>query len=186
MSAFEQAKETVEEVSEITTGVAQVVVDQEAMEKEMAKQKKREEIIARVAAMKAAMEAEAVATALASAAAQAADAPVSEAKVEADVDAVPAAAVTKQDKNAIKKKNKEKAMLYKAMFMESAEETGLGEGDYAPAPEIFDKVRVGHTKGKTGVSDFTKGKCAFVRPCTVGWKSQNQPVQRAAGNRTPL
>ena len=52
--------------------------------------------------------------------------------------------------------------------------------------DMKDKVRVGGPKGKTGSSDFTRGKCAFTRPCTVGWKSQNQPLMRGGGNRTPL
>ena len=52
--------------------------------------------------------------------------------------------------------------------------------------DFKDMVRVGGPKGSTGSRDFTKGKCAFTRPCTVGWMSQNQPLQRGAGNRTPL
>ena len=55
-----------------------------------------------------------------------------------------------------------------------------------PVPEIYAKFRVGGRKGKTGATDFTRGKCQFKRPCTVGWKSQNQPVSRNKGNRTPL
>jgi hypothetical protein len=53
--------------------------------------------------------------------------------------------------------------------------------------DFADKFRAGAgAKGKTGSTDFTRGKNAFVRPCTVGWKSQNQPLQRGGGNRTPL
>jgi hypothetical protein len=52
--------------------------------------------------------------------------------------------------------------------------------------DFKDKFRAGGgAKGKTGSTDFTKGKSAFVRPCTVGWKSQNQPLMRGGGNRTP-
>jgi hypothetical protein len=54
------------------------------------------------------------------------------------------------------------------------------------AKDFKDKVRAGAgAKGKTGSTDFTRGKNAFVRPCTVGWKSQNQPLARGGGNRTP-
>jgi hypothetical protein len=49
------------------------------------------------------------------------------------------------------------------------------------------KVRAGGgAKGKEGSSDFTRGKSQFARPCTVGWKSQNQPLRKGGGNRTPL
>ena len=48
------------------------------------------------------------------------------------------------------------------------------------------QFRVGGSKGKEGRADHTAGKKAFKRPCTVGWKSQNQPIQRGGGNRTPL
>ena len=52
--------------------------------------------------------------------------------------------------------------------------------------DFKDKSRAGGgAKGKTGSTDFTKGKNAFVRPCTVGWKSQNQPLMKGGGNRTP-
>jgi hypothetical protein len=54
------------------------------------------------------------------------------------------------------------------------------------AKDFKDKVRAGAgAKGKTGSTDFTRGKNAFVRPCTVGWKSQNQPLARGGGPRTP-
>jgi len=52
--------------------------------------------------------------------------------------------------------------------------------------DLKSHVRVGGVKGRTGNTDFTAGKRAFVRPCTVGWKSQNQPLQRGGGNRRPL
>tara|TARA_Y100000816_G_scaffold198754_1_gene145593 strand:- start:1925 stop:2185 length:261 start_codon:yes stop_codon:yes gene_type:complete len=52
--------------------------------------------------------------------------------------------------------------------------------------DLKDKVRTGGAKGKQGSADFTKGKKQFARPCTVGWKSQNQPLKRGGGNRTPL
>jgi hypothetical protein len=52
--------------------------------------------------------------------------------------------------------------------------------------DFKDKVRAGAgAKGRTGSTDFTRGKNAFVRPCTVGWKSQNQPLMRGGGPRTP-
>jgi hypothetical protein len=52
--------------------------------------------------------------------------------------------------------------------------------------DFKNKVRTNGAKGKEGSSDFTRGKSAFARPCTVGWKSQNQPLQKGGGNRTPL
>jgi hypothetical protein len=51
--------------------------------------------------------------------------------------------------------------------------------------DFKNKFRCGGSKGKTGSTDFTRGKNAFVRPCTVGWKSQNQPLMKGGGNRTP-
>jgi hypothetical protein len=54
------------------------------------------------------------------------------------------------------------------------------------AKDFKDVFRAGGgAKGKTGSTDFTRGKNAFVRPCTVGWKSQNQPPARGGGKRTP-
>jgi len=47
------------------------------------------------------------------------------------------------------------------------------------------QVRVGGSKGSTGKQDHTTGKCQFARPCTVGWKSQNQPLKGGGGGRTP-
>lgn len=48
------------------------------------------------------------------------------------------------------------------------------------------QIRVGGSKGKEGRADHTAGKKAFKRPCTVGWKSQNQPLRKGGGNKTPL
>lgn len=48
------------------------------------------------------------------------------------------------------------------------------------------QIRTGGAKGRTGGMDHTKGKAKFTRPCTVGWRSQNQPIRRGGGNRTPL
>jgi hypothetical protein len=78
---------------------------------------------------------------------------------------------------------KERALLYKLMF--ETESDGKDYSETVVAPDIPTKARAGGKKGRTGASDFTKGKCAFVRPCTVGWKSQNQPLSRGGGNRTP-
>lgn len=88
-------------------------------------------------------------------------------------------------KNDAKARNKEKALLYKMMFDPDNSSTENYTG-LVTNPEIYEKVRVGGSKGRTGSSDFTKGKCAFVRPCTVGWKSQTQPTSKGGGNRTPL
>lgn len=52
--------------------------------------------------------------------------------------------------------------------------------------DLKDKTRIGGSKGKQGNSDFTKGKKQFSRPCTVGWKPQQQPLMRGGGNKTPL
>ena len=51
--------------------------------------------------------------------------------------------------------------------------------------KILNQVNIGSCKGKTGVSDHTKRKTAFGRPCTVGLKSQNQPLVKLS-SRTPL
>jgi hypothetical protein len=197
MSAFEEKADV---IKEITAKIAEVVVapqetEQAQIEKELAKQKKREEIAAKVAAMKAAMAAQAEAAATAAPVA----APASESKEaprEASAESgltvpTPTTATTKADKSAIKKKNLEKAKLYEAMFMDAPKHEDV-EGRWKPSADsqygadIQQSFRVSHTKGKTGASDFTKGKCAFVRPCTVGWRSQNQPVSKGGGNRTPL
>ncbi len=204
MSAFEEKAVSPGDIQEVTAKIAEVVIapqemDQAQIEKELAKQKKREEIAAKVAAMKAAMAAQAEAAASAGAASTPAAAAVSESKEaprEASSDSglsapTSTAATSKTDKLAIKKKNLEKAKLYEAMFMDAPKQDDM-EGSWKPSAEsqygadIQQSFRVSHTKGKTGASDFTKGKCAFVRPCTVGWRSQNQPVSKGGGNRTPL
>jgi hypothetical protein len=191
MSAFE---EKAVDIQEVTAKIAEVAVspqemDQAQIEKELAKQKKREEIAAKVAAMKAAMAAQAEAAPVAAPASESKEAPR-----EAGAESGPAAptstaTTTKADKSAIKKKNLEKAKLYEAMFLDAPKQDDVewkptAESQYGA--DIQQSFRVGHTKGKTGASDFTKGKCAFVRPCTVGWRSQNQPVSKGGGNRTPL
>ena len=51
--------------------------------------------------------------------------------------------------------------------------------------EKMNQTAVGGAKGKEGRADHTAGKNKFVRPCTVGWKSQNQPLARGGGGRTP-
>ena len=97
-------------------------------------------------------------------------------------------------------KRQEKAMLAKLMFdggdldttsnlnvsngtvNESAVNSNASQG----ARRDFKQIRVGGAKGKEGRADQTRGKMAFKRPCTVGWKSQNQPLMRGGGNRTPL
>lgn len=68
----------------------------------------------------------------------------------------------------------------------------LGKGVYTgkgysknPNSKCHKQVRVGGSKGKEGRSDHTAGKKAFKRPCTTSCKSQNQPIQRGGGNRTP-
>jgi hypothetical protein len=88
---------------------------------------------------------------------------------------------------AAKNKQKERAMLAKMMFESDASDEAdfSSNNPFMQTPENFEKVRIGG-KGRTGASDFTKGKCAFTRPCTVGWKSQNQPLSGKGGNRTPL
>jgi hypothetical protein len=96
----------------------------------------------------------------------------------------------RKEKNEAKEKiniqNAEKKLLYEQMFP-----SGPAVG-YANDPlmslskaDFLDKARVGGPKGKEGSADFTRGKCAFARPCTVGWKSQNQPLSGGGGRRTP-
>jgi hypothetical protein len=95
--------------------------------------------------------------------------------------------ISKQElKDKIKQKNKEKALLHKMMFDSSsgANDDVINSSSISTG-ETYVKVSVSG-KGRTGTSDFTKGKCCFARPCTVGWKSQNQPLGKGAGNRTPL
>eukprot|EP00519_Triparma_laevis_P015304 CAMPEP_0182491410 /NCGR_PEP_ID=MMETSP1321-20130603/869_1 /TAXON_ID=91990 /ORGANISM="Bolidomonas sp., Strain RCC1657" /LENGTH=156 /DNA_ID=CAMNT_0024693691 /DNA_START=61 /DNA_END=528 /DNA_ORIENTATION=+ len=90
----------------------------------------------------------------------------------------------------LEKKRAENAALAKAMFAGGEEEI---EGPaYDPFAAKFEKPRekmnqttTGGSKGKEGNADHTTGKCKFARPCTVGWKSQNQPLQRGGGGRTP-
>lgn len=91
----------------------------------------------------------------------------------------------------------EKRLVEKLMFG-SAEETTKSNGKLISINQLSNAdfknvVRVGGSKGKESCSDFTAGKTAFVRPCTVGWKSQQQPQRRAQGGgnskggaRTPL
>jgi hypothetical protein len=95
----------------------------------------------------------------------------------------------KELKQKIAQKNKANALLQKMMF-DSGPDTGsdIGAGTNNTSSctsEKYAKISVSG-KGRTGTSDFTKGKCCFARPCTVGWKSQNQPLGKGAGNRTPL
>ena len=95
--------------------------------------------------------------------------------------------ISKQElKDKIKQKNKEKALLHKMMFDTTGNVSdGIVNSSSTCTSETYVKVSVSG-KGRTGTSDFTKGKCCFARPCTVGWKSQNQPLGKGAGNRTPL
>ena len=93
----------------------------------------------------------------------------------------------KELKEKVKQKNKEKALLQKMMY-DSGPDTSsgtIGNGSSTSTSETYVKVSVSG-KGRTGTSDFTRGKSCFARPCTVGWKSQNQPLGKGAGNRTPL
>jgi hypothetical protein len=89
-------------------------------------------------------------------------------------------------------KEDELKMLHELKFSTSHTAHNVPEPDAIPASakvdnkDFKDKFRAGGgAKGKTGSTDFTRGKNAFVRPCTVGWKSQNQPLARGGGNRTP-
>jgi len=92
----------------------------------------------------------------------------------------------KELKDKIKQKNKEKALLQKMMFTDSSESSTVQHNSSSTCTgETYVKVSVSG-KGRTGTSDFTRGKSCFARPCTVGWKSQNQPLGKGAGNRTPL
>lgn len=89
-------------------------------------------------------------------------------------------------KNKIKQKNKEKALLQKMMFDTGSDSVNNSDNVSSTCTsETYAKVSVSG-KGRTGTSDFTRGKSCFARPCTVGWKSQNQPLGKGAGNRTPL
>ena len=67
-----------------------------------------------------------------------------------------------------------------------AAQNSLPASSRLDSKDFKDKVRAGAgAKGRTGSTDFTRGKNAFVRPCTVGWKSQNQPLMKGGGPRTP-
>ena len=95
-------------------------------------------------------------------------------------------------------KREEKAMLAKLMFdggqdvMDGSQTATIGQnnsnltGSNTHNRREQKQIRVGGAKGKEGRADQTRGKMAFKRPCTVGWKSQNQPLMRGGGNRTPL
>ncbi len=78
----------------------------------------------------------------------------------------------------------EKSKLYELMFGDKEEEVSCHEE--TKQKKEFKQFRVGGAKGKEGRADHTRGKSAFKRPCTVGWKSQNQPLMKGGGNRTPL
>mmetsp|Transcript_5316 Transcript_5316/g.6825 ORF Transcript_5316/g.6825 Transcript_5316/m.6825 type:complete len:115 (+) Transcript_5316:121-465(+) len=71
-------------------------------------------------------------------------------------------------------------------LMFADQERGKGYYEETQKKKDFKQIRVGGAKGKEGRADHTRGKSAFKRPCTVGWKSQNQPLQKGGGNRTPL
>jgi hypothetical protein len=79
----------------------------------------------------------------------------------------------------------EQVKLYSIMFGEEEEEEEIFHEE-TQKKEDFKQTRVNGAKGKEGRSDHTRGKSAFKRPCTVGWKSQNQPLSKGGGNRTPL
>lgn len=87
-------------------------------------------------------------------------------------------------KAAIKIKKQERMLLCKLMF-DNSEDGTSNTGSAVKEKELFDRVRISGT-GRTGSSDYTRGKSCFARPCTVGWKSQNQPIQKKGGGRTPL
>jgi hypothetical protein len=79
----------------------------------------------------------------------------------------------------------EQVKMYSLLFGEGEEEEELTYEE-TQKKEDFKQTRVKGAKGKEGSSDHTRGKSAFKRPCTVGWKSQNQPLSKGGGNRTPL
>jgi hypothetical protein len=79
----------------------------------------------------------------------------------------------------------EKSKLFALMFADG-EEGGEISHEETQRKKDFKQIRVGGAKGKEGRADHTRGKSAFKRPCTVGWKSQNQPLMKGGGNRTPL
>jgi hypothetical protein len=88
----------------------------------------------------------------------------------------------------VKIKNKERLQLTKLMFSsndETSYDSNTTHANNNLSNPDMNKIRIGG-KGRTGSRDPTRGKCTFTRPCTVGWKSQNQPLTRGGGNRTPL
>ena len=91
---------------------------------------------------------------------------------------------------ALDKKRAENAALAKLMFAGEEEVEGPCYDPFAAKydnkpKEKMNQTAVGGAKGKEGRADHTAGKNKFVRPCTVGWKSQNQPLKRGGGGRTP-
>jgi hypothetical protein len=82
----------------------------------------------------------------------------------------------------------EQVKMYSLMFGEEEEDDEVTHEIYEDnkKKKEFKQTRVKGAKGKEGSSDHTRGKSAFKRPCTVGWKSQNQPLSKGGGNRTPL
>lgn len=92
---------------------------------------------------------------------------------------------------ALRKSNIAREELKKIVYQNITNNNITGRNDindirYFMETKPTKQVRVGGSKGKEGRSDHTAGKKAFKRPCTVGWKSQNQPIKRGGGNRTPL
>jgi hypothetical protein len=69
----------------------------------------------------------------------------------------------------------EQVKMYSLLFGEGEEEEELTYEETQKKEDF-----------KQRSSDHTRGKSAFKRPCTVGWKSQNQPLSKGGGNRTPL
>lgn len=87
-----------------------------------------------------------------------------------------------------KKKAEEKAektKLFGVLFGDREEEGEMSHEETQKKAD-FKQIRVGGAKGKEGRADHTRGKSAFKRPCTVGWKSQNQPLRKGGGGRRPL
>ena len=81
----------------------------------------------------------------------------------------------------------QKLMLEKMMFGDVSEQKQTVH-ERAASTKLHSSfvARSGGAKGSTGSTDHTSGLKAFVRPCTVGHKSQQQPHKRGGGNRTPL
>ena len=98
---------------------------------------------------------------------------------------VAALVAARKAKLSLEKKKAEQTKLFALLFTEG-EEAGEVSHEGTQEKTEFNQTRVGGAKGKEGRSDHTRGKSAFKRPCTVGWKSQNQPLQKGGGNRTPL